>query len=133
MTIRSCKTMFGLTFSAILENLLESFFRKVPKTVILAIFWHIWPKSDKMRIFIKNRSCYFLPLMSPQLHAKFQKIVGVVSEIELTYIQGWYHRTGRFRWFNNFYLHHFFFIIQLFQIIQVSASLSLCLWIWNSI
>ena len=66
MTILSCKTIFGLTFSAILENLLESFFRKVPKTVILAIFWHVWPKSAKMRIFIKNRAVlFFYPYCPP--------------------------------------------------------------------
>ena len=35
MTILSYRTIFLPTFSAILENLLESFFRKVPKTVIL--------------------------------------------------------------------------------------------------
>ena len=65
--------MFGLTFSAILENLLESFFRKVPKTVILAIFRHIWPQSAKMSFVIKNRAVLFFTLIVPQLHAKFQK------------------------------------------------------------
>ena len=66
MTILSYKTIFGLTFSAISENLLESFFRKVPKTVILAIFWHVWPKSAKMRIFIKNRAVlFFYPYCPP--------------------------------------------------------------------
>ena len=73
MTFLSYKTIFGLTFSAISENLLESFFRKVPKTVILAIFRHVWPKSAKMRIFIKNRAVLFFTLIVPQLHAKFQK------------------------------------------------------------
>ena len=66
MTILSYKTIFGLTFSAISENLLESFFRKVPKTVILAIFWHVWPKSAKMRIFIKNQAVlFFYPFCPP--------------------------------------------------------------------
>ena len=73
MTILSCKTIFGLTFSANLEKLLESFFRKVSKTVISAIFWHVWPKSAKMRIFIKIRSLLFFTLIAPQLHAEFQK------------------------------------------------------------
>ena len=73
MTFPSYKTIFGHTFSAISENLLESFFRKVPKTVILDIFWHIWPKSAKMRIFIKNRAVLFFTLIVPQLHAKFQE------------------------------------------------------------
>ena len=36
MTILSYKTIFGPTFSAILENLLTRFFRNVPKTAILA-------------------------------------------------------------------------------------------------
>ena len=72
MTILSCKTIFGLTLSAILENFLE-FFSKVPKTVIFAIFRHIWPKSAKMRILIKNRAVLFFTLIVPQLHAKFQK------------------------------------------------------------
>ena len=67
------KTIFGLTFNSILENLLESFFRKVPKTVILAIFWHVWPKSAKMRIFSKNRAMLFFTLIVPQLQAEFQK------------------------------------------------------------
>ena len=66
MTFLSCKTIFGLTLSAILENLLESFFRKVPKAVILAIIWHFCPKSDKIRIFIKNRDVlFFYPYCPP--------------------------------------------------------------------
>ena len=73
MTILSYKTTFEPTFSAILENLLELFFRKVPKTVILAIFWHVWPKSAKMRIFIQNGAVLFFTLIVPQLHAEFQK------------------------------------------------------------
>ena len=36
MTILSYKTIFGPTFSAILENLFELFFRNVQKTAILA-------------------------------------------------------------------------------------------------
>ena len=36
MTILSYKTIFGPTFSAIIENLLVPFFRNVPKTAILA-------------------------------------------------------------------------------------------------
>ena len=71
MTILSCKTIFGLTFSAILENLLELLFSKVPKTVILAIFRHIWPKSTKMRVLKIGRAIF--TLIVPQLHAEFQK------------------------------------------------------------
>ena len=101
MTILSCKTIFGLTFSAILENLLELFFRKVPKTVILAIFWHVWPKSAKMKNFIKNRPCYFFTLIVPQLYGKFRKnpwsgFRDQLRDGERTDGQGWYYRTGRF-------------------------------------
>ena len=39
----------------------------------MAIFRHIWPKSAKMRNFIKNRAVLFFTLIVPQLHAKFQK------------------------------------------------------------
>ena len=39
----------------------------------MAIFRHVWPKSAKMRILIKNRALLFFPLIVPQLHAKFQK------------------------------------------------------------
>ena len=50
MTILSYKTIFGPTSGAILENLLEPFFRNVPETAILvkmAIFrtlGQIWAK-----------------------------------------------------------------------------------------
>ena len=73
MTILSCKTIFGLTFSANLENLLKSIFRNVPKMVISTIFWHVWPRSAKMRIFIENQAELFFTLIVPQLHAEFQK------------------------------------------------------------
>ena len=39
----------------------------------MAIFEHVWPKSTKMRIFIKNRSVLFFTLIVPQLYAEFQK------------------------------------------------------------
>ena len=39
----------------------------------MAIFWHVWPKSAKMRIFIKNQAVLFFTLIVPQLHAKFRK------------------------------------------------------------
>ena len=44
MTILSYKTIFGPTFSAILENLLEPFFRNVPKTAILAKNGHFFAR-----------------------------------------------------------------------------------------
>ena len=50
-----------------LENLLDSFFRNVPKTAILA-------KFGQNEIFSQKKgSAVFLPLLSPQLHAKFRK------------------------------------------------------------
>ena len=73
----------------------------------MAIFWHVWQKSAKMKIFIKNRAVlFFLPLLPPNFMPSFRKIVGAVSEInslhtsEHTSTQGWSHRTDRFRWFN---------------------------------
>ena len=42
----------------------------------MAIFWHFWPKSAKVRIFIKNRAMLFCTLIVPQIHAEFQKIIG---------------------------------------------------------
>ena len=75
MTILSYKTIFGPTFSAILENLLEQFFRNVPKLRFwpkMAIFWHIRPNLGKMRIFLKKGSSIFTLIVS-RLHAKFQK------------------------------------------------------------
>ena len=90
-------------------NSTTSFFRKVPKTVILAIFWHVWPKSAKMRNFIKNPAVLFFTLIVPQLHAEFQKnrwsgfrdqFVTDARTDARTHEQRWNHRTGRFRWFN---------------------------------
>ena len=82
MTIISYKLFLGLLLVQLQKICLESFFRKVPKTVILAIFWHVWPKSAKMRIFIKKLGrAIFLPLLSPNFMSSFRKIVGAVSEI----------------------------------------------------
>ena len=47
MTILSYKTIFVPTFSAILENLLEPFFRNVPKTAILAKNGHFLARLAK--------------------------------------------------------------------------------------
>ena len=85
MTILSCKTIFGLTFSAILENLLELFFRKVPKTVILAKngnFLARLAKFGQNENFSKKKgSAISLPLLSPNFMPSFGKILGAVSEI----------------------------------------------------
>ena len=86
MTILSYKTIFGPTFSAILENLLKPFFRNVPKTAIFAKtghFWHVRLNLGKMRIFLKKGLCYFLPLLSPNFMPLFGTILGAVSEINL--------------------------------------------------
>ena len=76
MTILSYKTIFGPTSIAFIENLLQAFFRNVPKTVILekmVIFWHVRPNLGKMRIFLNKGFCYLFTLIVPQLHAKFRE------------------------------------------------------------
>ena len=73
MTILSCKTIFGLTFSAILENLLDSFFSKVPKTVILACLAHLAKIGQNVNCYKKSARAIFYPYIVPRLHAKFQK------------------------------------------------------------
>ena len=76
--------IFGPTFSAILENLLEPFSRNVPKTAILAKnghFLHFRPNLGKMRIFLKKKGSAIFTLIVSQLHAKFLKILGAVSKI----------------------------------------------------
>ena len=71
------KTIFGPSLSAILENLMEPFFRNVPKTAVLAKKGHflvhqaIFGQNENFSQ--KNGSAIFLPLLSPQLHAKFQE------------------------------------------------------------
>ena len=79
MTILTCKTIFGLTFSAISENLLESFFRKVPKTV--AILARLAKIGQNENFYKKSGRAIFLPLLSPNFMPSFRKIVGAVSEI----------------------------------------------------
>ena len=76
MAILSYKTIFGPTFSAILENLLEPFFAMSQKLRFwpkMAIFSHDRPNLGKMRIFLKKGLCYLFTLIVPQLHAKFWK------------------------------------------------------------
>ena len=56
----------------------------VPKSqkLILDIFRHVWPKSTKMIIFIKNRAVlFFYPYCPPTSCQVLEKIVGAVSEI----------------------------------------------------
>ena len=85
MTILSYKTIFGPTFSAILENLLEPFFRKVPKTAILAKNGHFLARLAKIgqneNFSQKSGRAIFLPLLSPNFMPSFGKILGAVSEI----------------------------------------------------
>ena len=59
ITILSYKTIFGPSFSLISEIWWSSFFLNSKKLWIwakMAIFWHVWPKSAKMRIFNKNQA-----------------------------------------------------------------------------
>ena len=67
MTILSCKSIFGLTFSAILENLLGSFFFQSPKNCDFG-------QNRQNENFYKKSAgrAIFTPIV-PQLHAEFQK------------------------------------------------------------
>ena len=67
MTILSYKTIFGLTLSAISENLLELFFGKVPKTVILAIFWHLAKIGQNEFLYKKSGRAILYPYCPPTL------------------------------------------------------------------
>ena len=73
MTILSCKTIFGLTFGVILENLLESFFfRKVRKTPILGQNVHFLARLAKFgqnENFFQKRALLSFYSYYPQLHA----------------------------------------------------------------
>ena len=110
ITILICKTIFGLTFSSILENLLESFLAKSQKLW----FWHFSARLAKIgqneNFYQKSGHAIFLHLLSPNFMPSFRKIVGAVSKNNSlrtdirTYGQGWYHRTGHFRWFNILFL-----------------------------
>ena len=73
MTILSCKTIFGLTFSAILENLLEAFFLQSPKNCDFGHFLARLAKISQNENFYKFRAVLFFTLIVPQLHAEFQK------------------------------------------------------------
>ena len=74
MTILSCKTIFGLTFSAILENLLEVVFSQSPKNCVFGHFLARLAKIGQNKNFYKKWGrAIFLPLLSPQLHAEFHK------------------------------------------------------------
>ena len=77
MTILSYKTIFGLTFSAISENLLESFFHKFFTSPKNCEFGHFLARLAKIgqneNFYKKSGRAIFFTLIVPQLHAKFQK------------------------------------------------------------
>ena len=85
ITILSYKTIFGPAFSVISENLVEQFFRKFPKTMILGQNDHFLARLAKIRqnknFYKKSGRAIFLPLLSPNFMPSFRKIVGAVSEI----------------------------------------------------
>ena len=122
ITILSYKTIFGPTYSVISGKLVEQFFRKFQKHVILGQNGHFLARLAKIgqneKFYQKSGRAIFLPLLSPNFMPSFRKIVGAVSEInslhtsEHTYIrksrQGWYHRTCRFRWFNKSWKFQFY-------------------------
>ena len=85
MTILSCKTIFGLTFSAISENLLECFFSQSPKN---CDFGHFLARLAKIgqneNFYQKSCRAIFYPYCPPtNFMPSFRKIVGAVSEINL--------------------------------------------------
>ena len=92
MTILSCKTIFGPTFSAILENCWSRFFAKSqklrfwPKMTIFCTLGQIWPKWE---FFSKIGPCYFLLLLSHNFMPSLGKIRGAVSEINSWRTDGW--------------------------------------------
>ena len=68
MTSLSNKTILGPTFSAILEKLLESFFRKVKKTVTLGKNGHFSTRLAKFgqnENFSQKRLWYLFTLIVP--------------------------------------------------------------------
>ena len=85
MTYLSYKTIFGPTFSAILINLLDQFFRKVPKTAILAKngdFLARYAKIGQNANFSQKKgSAICLPFLSSNFMPSFEKIFEAVSEI----------------------------------------------------
>ena len=116
ITILSYKTIFGPTYSVISGNLVEQFFRKFKKHVILGQNGHFLAHLAKIgqneKFYQKSGRAIFLPLLSPNFMPSFRKIVGAVSEDQFvthgnpeirTDGQGWNHRTGRFRWFNKLF------------------------------
>ena len=72
MTILSYKTIFGPTFSAILENLLETFFAMSQKLRFwqkMAIFYLIWPTADICQRDLCHRA--FLDIIPRNMRLKF--------------------------------------------------------------
>ena len=107
---KSYKTIFGPTFSAIFENLLEPFFAMSQKLRFwpnMAIFSHVKPNLGKIRIFLKKRALLsfypYCPLTSCQVSEKslewFPRSIALRTDVWTygrTYGQGWYYRTDRF-------------------------------------
>ena len=85
ITILSCKTIFGPTLIVILENLVDQFLRKFPKTVILGQNGHFSAHLAKIgqneKFYQKSGRAIFLPLLSPNFMPSFRKIGGAVFEI----------------------------------------------------
>ena len=77
--------MFGPTYSVISGNLVEQFFRKFQKHVILGQNGHFLAHLAKIgqneKFYQKSGRAIFLPLLSPNFMPSFRKIVGAVSEI----------------------------------------------------
>ena len=76
---------FGSAFSVISENLVEQFFLKFRKTLILGQNGHFSAHLAKIgqneKFYQKSGRAIFLPLLSPNFMPSFRKIGGAVSEI----------------------------------------------------
>ena len=103
ITILSYKTIFGPTYSVISGNLVEQFFRKFQKHVILGQNGHFLARLAKIgqneNFYKKSGRAIFLPLLSPNFMPSFRKIVRAVSEInslDIYYVSYW---TSESDWF----------------------------------
>ena len=79
------KSLSYHTYSVISENLVEQFFRKFQKTVIVGQNGHFSAHLAKIdqneKFYQKSGRAIFLPLLSPNFMPSFRKIVRAVSEI----------------------------------------------------
>ena len=89
--------IFGPAFSLISENLVEQFFLKFWKTLILGQNGHFSAHLAKIgqneNFYQKSGRAIFLPLLSRNFMPSFRKIVGAVSEINSLRTDGRTHKS----------------------------------------